>query len=101
MRAAIAALQFEHPKLAVQAMFPISEDFASRLERAIERSGKAVNGEGAKVVNETPKMIEKARQFSAEGIGYLSPLAPVLNPLRVLGLGADLGAVCSPRGWRC
>ena len=37
MRAAMAALQFEHPKLAVTANVE-SGDFAEKLERAVERS---------------------------------------------------------------
>jgi hypothetical protein len=43
MRAAIEAAPFFHPKLAVNANISGGEDFASRLERAIERSGKAVS----------------------------------------------------------
>jgi hypothetical protein len=41
MRAAIEALPFESPKLSATAVFPAGEDFASQLERAIERSGAA------------------------------------------------------------
>jgi hypothetical protein len=41
MRAAIEALPFESPKLSATAVFPAGEDFASRLERTIERSGAA------------------------------------------------------------
>jgi hypothetical protein len=40
MRAAMAALPFEHPKLAVMAMMPASEGFADKLERAVARSAK-------------------------------------------------------------
>jgi hypothetical protein len=52
-RSAIAALQFEHPKLAVHALVD-QDSFAYRLERAIERTAKVVvNGEVT-----TNKMIE-------------------------------------------
>jgi hypothetical protein len=43
MRAAIEAAPFFHPKLAVNANISGGEDFASRLERAIARSGKVVS----------------------------------------------------------
>jgi hypothetical protein len=41
MRAAIAALQFEHPKLAVMASIQ-AEDFADQLERALKRSSQVI-----------------------------------------------------------
>jgi hypothetical protein len=40
LRAAVEAMAFESPKLAVTAVLS-EDDFASRLERAIERSGAA------------------------------------------------------------
>jgi hypothetical protein len=42
MKAAIAALPYEHPKLAVTAVLDGSEDLGARLNRAIQRSAKVI-----------------------------------------------------------
>jgi hypothetical protein len=53
MRAAIEALQFENPKLASVAVGYIdAQDFASRLERAINRSERAMLIEGHAIRDE-------------------------------------------------
>jgi hypothetical protein len=49
MRAAIAALQFEHPKLAVTATVEAG-DFADQLDRAVERSRRVLMIEEATTV---------------------------------------------------
>jgi len=59
MRAAIAALPFETPKLAVTAIGPMSEAFGDALERAIKRSGKVIEAQAIKAVTvETPSQAE-------------------------------------------
>jgi hypothetical protein len=42
MKAAIAALPYEHPKLAVTAVLDGTEDLGARLHRAIQRSAKVI-----------------------------------------------------------
>ena len=42
MKAAIAALPYEHPKLAVTAVLDGTEDLGARLSRAIQRSAKVI-----------------------------------------------------------
>jgi hypothetical protein len=51
MRAAIAAIQFEHPKLAVTATMEAG-DFADQLERALKRSSEVI--EAAPSIEATP-----------------------------------------------
>lgn len=52
LRAAIAALPFEYPKLAVVASLKGGGDFAARLEAAIARSGKVIEYKPAIVTSE-------------------------------------------------
>jgi hypothetical protein len=53
IRAAMAALQFEHPKLAVTAM--VNEgDFADQLERAIQASRKIIEAKPLSISSEGP-----------------------------------------------
>src|SRR5713226_9332022 len=56
MRAAVAALQFEHPKLGVNITIE-GKDIAQRLDEAIRRSSKVINGSAAKPMK-AGKMIE-------------------------------------------
>jgi len=57
-RSAIAALQFEHPKLAVTAVID-EASFAYRLDKAVERTMKAKNGQaimnGTKLIEAKPE----------------------------------------------
>jgi hypothetical protein len=56
MRAASAALPFEHPKLAVIARVR-EEDLAERLMRALQASGKVINARPMQVI-EPPKPLQ-------------------------------------------
>jgi len=57
MRAAVAAWKFEHPKLSAAAVVHDDGTFAQRLERALERSGRALtNGNGSKVIEHEPRL---------------------------------------------
>jgi hypothetical protein len=62
LKAAIAALPFERPKLAVTAITS-TEDLATRLEAAIAATGKVIDGRPAQVLPppkpvETPQVVE-------------------------------------------
>jgi hypothetical protein len=63
----MAALPFEHPKLAVTVQ-TTPEDFASRLDRAIRRS------ESAKVIDVEP-------QAQVNGHRSLAPTGPAPTPM--------------------
>lgn len=68
MRAAIAALPFETPKLAVTAIGPMSEGFAMQLERAISRSGKVIEAQAIKTVTvEAGPSSDQAQPTATEG----------------------------------
>jgi len=60
IRAAIAALPFEHPKLAVTANVSVA-DFADQLEKAIMRSGKSL-------VVGAPRVIESSTMNKSESV---------------------------------
>jgi hypothetical protein len=67
LKAAIEAAPFIHPKLAVEVTFD-GGDFADRLTRALERSGKVINGsarviEAAPVVNHKPPPMVPDRRY--------------------------------------
>jgi hypothetical protein len=56
MRAAQIAIEYERPRLGVQVHFD-GGDLAERLDRAIQRSELARNGNGAKVIEHQPTKV--------------------------------------------
>ena len=66
MRAAIAAIPFEHPKLAVTAVLPDDGRFAEQLEKALARSGQVLelraNGEQFEIPRAAPAMVAVRRR---------------------------------------
>ena len=64
MRAAIEALPFEFPKLAVTAMVD-GDDFADRLDKAFRRSGKVIEAEPTRAMPELtrPRTMVPDRRF--------------------------------------
>jgi hypothetical protein len=70
MRAAAAALPFEHPKLAVIARVR-EDDLAERLMRALAASGKVINGRAMQVI-EPPKVLQVSEP---EPLDHSAPFA--------------------------
>jgi hypothetical protein len=62
MRAAVAALPFEKPKLSAMALVHAEGDFAARLEQAIERSSQA-NGNNAKLIEHEATKVRGLRRI--------------------------------------
>jgi hypothetical protein len=59
MRAAIASIQFEHPKLAVTASIQAG-DFADQLDRAVERSRRVLMIEAKPITNVSSNVSSEA-----------------------------------------
>jgi hypothetical protein len=66
MKAAIAALPYEHPKLAVTAVVDGTEDLGARLSRAIQRSAKVIELRAAQ--EPAPSYQPTAREVSASAV---------------------------------
>ena len=66
MKAAIAALPYEHPKLAVTAVVDGTEDLGARLHRAIQRSAKVIELRAAQ--EPAPSYQPSAAEVSASAV---------------------------------
>jgi hypothetical protein len=74
MRAAIAALPFEHPKLAVTANFGMDkESFAAQMKEIAERSGRSNVIDGADALARRAQMIEAKPTPQLDDEGKLPP----------------------------
>ena len=63
MRAAQAAIPFEHPKLAVHAEIS-GNDLAEKLIRAIQASNKVMNSQSRQVIEHEPKQADAVPDHS-------------------------------------
>jgi len=74
IRAAIAALQFEHPKLAVSATVD-SGDFAFQLDQAVKRSSQVIDAKPMIEANDTANVPSETKRPHVEAMKHV-PMIP-------------------------
>src|SRR5215475_11332283 len=74
IRAAIAALQFEHPKLAVSATVD-SGDFAFQLDQAVKRSSQVIDAKPMIEANDTANVPSETNRPHVEAMKHV-PMIP-------------------------